>query len=57
MRGMPSVVTDSTCVSPRWKRPVPCAVGTTPTSARQRPEVGRAAAVDADAFVDDAACG
>ena len=24
---------DSTCVSPRWNRPVPCAVGTTPSSA------------------------
>ena len=33
MRGMPSVATDSTCVSPRWNRPVPCAVSSTPTSA------------------------
>ena len=33
MRGIPSVVTDNTWVSPRWKRPVPCAVGTTPISA------------------------
>ena len=33
MRGMPSVATDSTWVSPRWNRPVPCAVGRTPISA------------------------
>ena len=34
MRGMPSVATDSTCVSPRWNRPEPCAVGDAcPTSA------------------------
>ena len=41
MRGMPSVRTDSTCVSPRWNRPVPCAVGMTPTSA----DSGRMSAV------------
>ena len=29
---MPSVVTLSTCVSPRWNRPEPWAVGSTPTS-------------------------
>ncbi len=33
MRGMPSVATVSTCVSPRWNNPVPCAVGMIPTSA------------------------
>ena len=33
MRGMASVVTFSTWVSPRWNRPEPCAVGRTPTSA------------------------
>ena len=32
MRGMASVVTVSTWVSPRWNRPEPCAVGSTPTS-------------------------
>ena len=31
MRGMPSVVTLRTCVSPRWKRPEPWAVSSTPT--------------------------
>ena len=55
MRGMPSVTTDSTCVSPRWKRPSPCAVGEHADLGRERPEVGRAATVDANAFVDDAA--
>ena len=55
MRGMPSVATDSTWVSPRWKRPVPCAVGEHADLGRQRPDVGRAATVDAHAFVDDAA--
>ncbi len=33
MRGMPSVSTLSTWVSPRWKRPVPWAVGRMSTSA------------------------
>ena len=33
MRGMASVQTLSTWVSPRWNRPEPCAVGRTPTSA------------------------
>ena len=41
MRGMPSVVTLSTWVSPRWNRPVPCAVGMKPTSA----DSGRMSAV------------
>src|SRR5579871_4044500 len=41
MRGMPSVATSSTWVSPRWNRPEPCAVGITPTSAdRGRMSVG-----------------
>ena len=31
MRGMPSVVTERTCVSPRWNRPVPWAVLSRPT--------------------------
>ena len=55
MRGMPSVATDSTCVSPRWKSPEPCTVGEHADLGRERPEVGRAATVDADALVDDAA--
>ena len=54
MRGMPSVATLSTWVSPRWNRPEPCAVGMTPTSADSGPDVGGAAAVDADAVLDDA---
>ena len=33
MRGMPSVATLSTWVSPRWNRPEPWAVGMRPTSA------------------------
>ena len=33
MRGMPRVATDRTWVSPRWKRPQPCAVGMRPISA------------------------
>ena len=33
MRGMPRVSTLSTWVSPRWKRPEPCAVGRISTSA------------------------
>ncbi len=33
IRGIASVVTLSTCVSPRWKSPLPCAVGKMPTSA------------------------
>src|SRR5215204_2953607 len=41
--GMPRVVTLSTWVSPRWNRPEPCAVGSTPTTA-----------VDAGALADDA---
>ena len=54
IRGMPSVVTLSTCVSPRWKSPEPCAVGMRPTSAESgRMSVG-AATVDADALLDDA---
>ena len=32
MRGMAMVTTFITWVSPRWNRPVPCAVGSTPTS-------------------------
>ena len=35
MRGMPSVTTDSTWVSPRWNRPVPWAVGMIATSAER----------------------
>ena len=54
MRGMPSVVTLSTWVSPRWNRPEPWAVGMRPTSADSGPQVGGAAAVDADALLDDA---
>ena len=54
MRGMPSVATESTCVSPRWKRPVPCAVGMHADLGRQRTDVGGAATVDAHALVDDA---
>ena len=53
MRGMPRVTTLSTWVSPRWNRPEPWAVGRTPTSADERAQVGRAAAVDAHALVDD----
>ena len=34
---MPRVVTFSTCVSPRWNKPEPCAVGRIPTSE----EIGR----------------
>ena len=33
MRSIPSVVTFRTWVSPRWNRPEPCALGTSPTSA------------------------
>ena len=33
MRGMPRVATLSTWVSPRWNRPEPCTLGSTPTSA------------------------
>ena len=55
MRGMPSVATLRTWVSPRWNRPEPCAVGSTPTSAESGTQVGGATAVDADALVDDAA--
>ena len=55
MRGMPRVSTLSTWVSPRWKRPEPCAVGRISTSADERPDVGGAATVDAQALVDDAA--
>ena len=56
MRGMPSVSTLSTWVSPRWKRPEPCDVGRMLDLGRERPDVGGAAAVDAQALVDDAAC-
>ena len=48
MRGMASVQTSSTWVSPRWNRPEPCAVGSRPTSAdtgrrsaRPRPSMRR----------------
>ena len=54
MRGMPSVVTLSTWVSPRWNRPEPWAVGDDADLGRHGPQVGGAAAVDADALVDDA---
>ena len=40
IRGMASVQTFNTCVSPRWNRPEPWAVGSTPTSA----ETGRRSA-------------
>ena len=55
MRGMPRVSTLSTWVSPRWKRPEPCAVGRMLDLGRQRTDVGGAAAVDAQALVDDPA--
>ena len=42
-----------TWVSPRWNRPVPWAVGMTPTSARHGAQVATATAVHADALVDD----
>ena len=45
----------STCVSPRWNRPVPCAVGMTPTSAESGRRSRDAATVDAEAVFDDAA--
>ena len=47
MRGMPSVVTLSTWVSPRWNRPEPWAVGMIPTSADSGRMSAGPAAVDA----------
>ncbi len=55
MRGMASVATSSTWVSPRWNRDEPCAVSSTPTSADSGADVGRTTTVDAYALVDDAA--
>ena len=55
MRGMPSVATDSTCVSPRWNRPRAVRRRQHADLGRERPDVGRATTVDADAVVDDAA--
>ena len=54
MRGMPSVVTVSTCVSPRWNSAGAVRGGDEVDVGRQRPDVGGAAAVDADALFDDA---